>query len=476
MRAASPFRGRRRNPRARGAGALAAFFVAVPVAAQQGAGDLPGPELTLDFTTGVEASDNIDLEREPAGTSTISTTRIGLGYLTRTRSQSLRISGGATLEFGAYADEEVADPGLQSPFLSLAYTRQSRSAELSLTALYSETDIGRERIDLVDLGADGDPDDLIVDQGRRATTRLGVELLLGRGGPVTYGVAFGYTDDRYTDADDPDLNDRTRLSFDQSLGLALSPTTRLVFDLEYSERDENDDEDTFETNVSALVGITQELRSGLTASARFGYSVEEITRTQAGVRDTERDDAPILRFEVAQARPNGSVTAALSRSLDEQGPRSVLTFGRALELPRSSLDATLGITVAENDDQVRFVGRIAYERPLPRGAFSVNLSQEVTSDEDGEYLSTSADVGYRHDLTRLSQISLDLGLAASDALDPDEIDRQRARISLAYSYRLTEDWTFNAGIRHFTSRESDRDPIIENAVFANLSRQFDLLP
>jgi len=125
---------------------------------------------------------------------------------------------------------------------------------------------------------------------------------------------------------------------------------------------------------------------------------------------------------------------------------------------------------------MRLVGELAYDRPTRRGGLTLRLSQEVTSDEDTDYLLASADIGYRHELTRLSQISLTLGLSASDAVDPDETDHQRARLEVAYSRRLTEEWSFNAGIRHLTARESDRGPIVENAVFANVSRRFDLLP
>ncbi|KPQ10389.1 MAG: Surface antigen [Rhodobacteraceae bacterium HLUCCA09] len=465
-----------RRSRPRGALTLAVVLSALPAAAQQGAETVPGPVLRLDVTSGVTASDNIDREREPAGTSVLSQTNLRATYDARTRTERLTISGGVQLEFGAYADEEIADPGLKSPFLRVAYQRRTRSAQLSLDAAYSVVDVGRERVEFEDLDGDGDPDDLILDRGTRAATRLGAGLVLGRDGPATYSAELGYADTRYSDTTDPDLNDSVTLTFDQGLSLALTRTTRLLLDLDYRERDEDDAEETFESNIAATVGLSHAWNTGLSVSARLGYSVEEITRTRGGARSTERQDAPVFSMSLSQQRPNGEITASLSRQLGEQGTRTTLRFGRALELPRSSLDASLGITAGESDDDLRLVGNLAYSRPTPRGALTLRLSQQVSSDEDTDVFSTVANLGYRHELSRLSQVSLSLGLAATDAVDPDETDRQRTSLQVAYSRRLTEDWNFNLGLRHSTSRETGLDPIIENAVFATVSRRFDLLP
>ncbi len=454
---------------------LGALLAGRPGVAQQEAVDLPGPELRLDVATGLVVSDNIERARDPAGVSSVSDTRFDLVYDTRTRSQRFTLEAGATLEFGAYADRETADPGLKSPFFSVAYLRESRGAALALQASYRLVDNGLERTVAADPDGEGNPRDLIVDQGTRATSRFEASLALGRDAPLGYAATLRYAERRYFDTTDPDLTDRRTLSFDQALRASLSRTTGLVFDLDYSERDEDDAEATFERNVAALVGLDHRTAGGLTASARFGYSVEEITRTRGGRRKTDRQDSPVLTFSLAQARPNGEITAALTRSLGEQGTRTTLRLGRELELPRGRLEADLGATVGETDEELRLVGRLAYDRPTRRGGLTLRLSQEVTSDEDTDYLLASADIGYRHELTRLSQISLTLGLSASEAVDPDETDYQRTRLEVAYSRRLTEEWRLNAGIRHLTGRESDRDPTVENALFANLSRRFDLL-
>lgn len=445
---------------------LAALIAALPVLAQQSGESLPGPDVTLDVTSGVVVSDNIERRRDPAGTSAVSTTRLDLAFSSRTRAQELTLRAGARLEFGNYADEDTADPGVQSPSLSLGYTRESRDAALSLGADYALRELDTEREE-VEGG-----EDLIIDQGQLETRRLSADLALGRDGPVTYTAALSFSDRLYSDTTDPDLNDQVSAAFDQRLSLALNRATRLEFSLNYRERDEDDAEDTLETNAAARIGLNVRARSGLTASGSLGVSVEEVT--QDG--ETDRQEAPVLSLSVTRPRPDGSLSASVTRSLDEQGSRTTLQFGRALALPRGSLDGTVGLTVGETDDTLRLIGSLGLDRPMPRGALSLSLSQEVNADEDSDFVRTSVGLGYTHELTRLSQLSLSMDLSAVDAVSPDEADRQRTRVQLAYRRQLTEDWSLNTGVRHLTARESDLDPIIENAVFANLSRRFDLRP
>lgn len=449
---------------------LAGLIAALPVAAQQGAEDLPGPDLGLTVSTGLVVSDNRERERDPEGTSTVATTGFDLVYDTRTRNERFTARAGATLEFDSRDDANTSGDTLQSPFLTLAYQRQSKRADLSLNARYSETDVGFAREE------DEDGTELIVDQGTRTSTSLAASLTLGRDAPVTYDAALRYAERSYTDTTDPDLTDQRSFGIDQGLSLALNPTTRLTFDLAYRERDEDDAEDTLERNTTARIGLTTEARSGLQAAIRFGYSVEEITRTRNGARDTTRQDAPVLAFSAVQPRPNGTISADLTRRLDEQGSRTTLRFGRDLELPVGRLSGDLGVTIGENDETLRLVGSLDYVRPLRRGDLSLRLSQQVTSNADSDFLRTSAALGYRHELTPLSQVALNLDLSASDALDADETDRQQMRLRVTYSRSLTEDWQFNVGLRHLTARESGLDPIVENAVFANVSRRFDILP
>jgi len=449
--------------------AALAMALGLGAEAQQTPDEPPGPKLTFDLTSGVTVSDNIDRERDPDGAAARFSTDAVLSYDTRTRTQRFNAQAGASLEADT-DDADTDDAAIESPFLSLAYLREARGARLSLEAAYREQDNG-----LATETAD-DGTDLIVDQGVRATTRLGGEIAFGEGGPAAYTARLSFDERRFLDTDDPDLTDQTRVALDQSLALALTPTTRLVFDASYSERDEEDAEDTFVSLATVQAGLTAEARSGLTLSARLGVSVREETQTILGRRSTDRTETPVFSLSLEQPRPNGSLSAEFSRRVQGDGARSRLSFGRALDLPRGSLSARLGLTTADTDDELRLFGDLSLARPFPSGSLTLGLSQSVSSTEDTDILRTSARLGYAHTLTRLSELSLQMNLSATDSVAEAEPDRQRVQLDLAWRRRLTEDWRFSAGYRHLTARETGEDPTIENAIFANVSRRFDLRP
>jgi hypothetical protein len=449
--------------------ALLAAALGSAAGAQQSADELPGPALTLDLTSGLVFSDNIERERDPEDGAARFTTDATLTYDTRTRNQRFTAQAGASLE----ASTDAADgdhAAIDSPFLSLAYLRENRSARLSLDASYREQDNGLS----TETADDGS--DLIVDQGVRVSTRLGGEIAIGVDGPATYTAALRFNEQRFRDTDDPDLNDQTRVALDQTLALALTPTTRLVFDASYSERDEDDLEETFVTEATVRAGLTARTRSGLTLGARLGVTVREETQTLFGLRATERTEEPVFALSLEQARPNGTVSAELSRRVEGDGARSRLSFGRALDLRRGSLSARIGVTTADTDDELRLFGDLSLSRPFRRGDLTLGVSQSVTSSEDTDVFRTSARIGYVHTLTKLSDISLRMNLSAADSVVETEPDRQRVQIDLAWNRRLTEDWRLSAGYRHLTARESGEPPTIENAIFANVSRRFDLRP
>jgi hypothetical protein len=463
----------RRRARRRAALLFGAAAIFTPVFAQQ-AEDVAGPDLRFRLSSGLATSDNLDREEDPPGQSTVLRTTGEVLFDTRTRREQFSLRAGADLEFGVYANDilEEDNAGLNNPFLQLDYARQSRRAEIGFTASYRETDVG------VDVEEDFDGTDLIVDQGTRISTRFGADLTLGRDAPATYIAALRYDDRRFEDTEDPDLTDRTRLAFDQSLALDITRTTQVVFSLDYIEIDEDDEFDTFETNVDARIGLRYRARTGLTAQANIGYSRDE---TEVDLPDgslTLTEEAPVFGFGVTQPWRGGTVGLDFDRTVSDAGARSRLTVSRAVELPRGAFSATAGLTIGDDDDEPRFIGGLSYTEDLRRGRLALNFSQEVgeDDDDDGEFLRSRFGIDYAHRLSRISQIALQMDLSATDEFGDEADDRQQLRAQVVFRRQLTEDWSFNTGYRHFNSRASDRDPIIENEIFANVSRTFVLLP
>lgn len=434
----------------------------------------PGPDLRLDFSSGLLVSDNVEGLREPEGTSTLWQNSVALSFDSITRTESFSARAGLMLQTGRYADQieqrELEQNALQDPFVTLSYGRSTRDAGVDLSASYRERDNGLEEVDLIDAQS------LVIDQGRRSDLELEAGVEIGREAPLGFSAEAGYRERRFFDTTDPGLTDEDIARIEAGVSVRLSPTMRLTFASSYAERDEHDPEDTIETNTANRVGLSFRNRGGLSGSASIGYQADETTRTIDGDRVTDREDEPVLSFSLTQARPDGSITASLSQRVVSTGPRTDLLVGRSLDLPRAELSASLGVSVGDEGDSVSGIGQLSYVQPLPRGRLSASARQSVATDDGDDELFTSASLGYSHDLSRLSSVDLSLGVSAVESLEEDGIDRQRVSASVSWNRQLTEDWSFNMGYRHSTQRETDEDPIIENAVFANFGRSFDIRP
>ena len=436
--------------------------------------ELPGPDLRLDFSSGILVSDNIEGLREPEGTSTLWQNSVALSFDSVTRTETFSARAGLMLQTGRYADQieqrELEQNVLQDPFVTLSYGRDTRDAAVDFSASYRERDNGLEEVELLDSAS------LVIDQGRRSDLALEAGLEIGRDAPIGFSAEAGYRERRFFDTTDPDLTDENIARIEAGVSVRLSPTLQLTFSSSFAERDEDDVVDTVETNTANRLGLSFRGRGGLSGSASIGYQVDETTRTVAGDRVTEREDEPVLSFSVAQARPDGEITASLAQRVVSTGPRTDILLGRSLDLPRAELAASLGVSVGDEGDSVSGIGQLSYVQPLPRGRLSASARQSVATDDGDDELFTSASLGYSHDLTRLSSVALTLGLSAVESLEDEGTDRQRVSASISWSRQLTQDWSFNMGYRHSTQRETDEDPIIENAVFANFGRSFDIRP
>jgi hypothetical protein len=452
-----------------GAGAavtLAAGLAGAPQALAQ-----DGGQIIVDYAAGVLASDNYELITNPSGTSTILFNDVAVAYENRTSVENFRLGTGFRLETGDYADTPDDGGGLTSPFAELVYGRVGRDSALSFAARYRETDVG-----LSDDVIDGQ--DLIFDSGTRQETSVNLGLDLGRSAPISFTGGLTYIDRRYVDTTNPDLDDGTFARARAGLSFRLNPNTSLDVSTEYFERDEDDDVNTFETNVLYAFGLTHQTRGGLTASVSGGFQTSEVTQDVNGSRETRVEEEPVVRFNLSQQRPNGAISAGFVQRVTDTGLQADLFVGRSLSSPRGAFDASIGVGYAENADTYSGIGSVRWTRSLPQGRFEISFDQRLETDDiDDDVLRSTAGVLFTQDLTRLSSLTLDIDVSAQEAVDADGTDAQRLRASLVYSYRLTDDWSLNTGYRHQTSRESDESsPTIRNEVFANIGRSFNIRP
>lgn len=456
------------HPRARRA-ALGAAVVAVALSTAARGQEPPGPRVVLDLSAGALASDNYSGVADPSGTTTVAFGDVALGVESRTAREELSLRTGFRLEAGDFADEPDFDGGLTRPFAQLGYVRRGRDDTLRFSVRYQEEDIGTSDDVL-------DSDDLVLGGGTRQSSTVDLGFETGASAPLGLSATLRRSDRQFVDATDPTLNDALLLDAAARVSFRLNRTASVDVSVEYSERDESDAADTFETNNFYGLGLTQQTAGGLRATATAGYQTSEVRRTLDGDRITDTDERPVLRLDLAQERRNGTITAALGQDLRETGLQTDLTVGRNLVLPDGSLSARAGVAYAEDAEDLSLVGALDWARELPRGRLVLSLDQRIETEDDADFLQSTAGLSLAQDLTSLSALSLSVDVTAREALDDADGDRQRLRASVTYSYRLTQDWSLNTGYRHLSSRGSDVETITENEVFASIGRRFNLRP
>lgn len=458
-----------------GAVAVLVGLWSTPVAPQ--AGDaLPGADFYLDLSSGLVVSDNFDRVVAPSGTTTLLRNSVELGYESITQRERIGLFAGTDYDLGDFPDDPTgSDEGFNNPFASILYGRTTRNDEVTFRASYAENDVStgnRLEDDLVD-----DNTDLSASTGRRQDTRASLDFTIANDAPLGARGRIDYAGRRFLDVDDPDLEDRDVYSGELFLRFAPTRSTQVSVGGRYEERQTDDEADTVETDSSFGIGITHRTAGNtvLEASAGAARNREEATRAD-GSRASDESVRPVFGLAAERDLRDGSLRLSLDQALTDEGLRSELQFGRNRGFRVSSLAWRLGVSVNDTEG-ANAIGAVTYVRETPQGTFSIDLTQRVLTDtDDGDILRTDLGLGWNRSLTELSSLSLDLSLSRSEAFDEDITDRSRLRGELAYRYTLTEDWNLNTGYRYFVSTRTDREDIVENEVFANVSRRFNLRP
>ena len=446
-------------------------------ATPQASDDLPGADFYLDLSSGLVLSDNFDRVEEPSGTTTVFRNSAEIGFESITQRERIGLFARTDYDLGEFPDDTTGtDEGFNNTRARLLYGRSTRNDDFSFEASYAENDVSSgNRLDDEDLASDNT--DLVDSAGLRQDSAASVGFTLGREGPFGVTGDLGYRGRRFIDTDDPDLEDRDVYFSEVFLRFAPARDTEISFGGSYEERQTFDAADTFETDTFVGVNIARQMREGtvLEASAGVARNLEEVTRAD-GVRISDEDVRPVFGLAAERQLPDGSVRLSLDQRLTDEGLRSELQIGRNRGFRDSSLAWRIGVS-ANDAEGANAIGAVRYVRETPQGTFSVDLSQRVLTDtDDGDTLRTDFGLGWDRTLTRLSSVSLDLTLSNSEAFDEDVDDLSRGIAEIAYRYRLTEDWNLNTGYQYYVSTRTDRDDIVENRIFANVSRRFNLRP
>lgn len=460
---------------------IAALTLTIPTIAssQGGAGTSATPtaptggvQVDLGLRTGLSVDDNFKLTPGGgAGTSTISDTNLSFGLSNITQNQSLSLTAAGVLRFAHIPGRSIA--GLEDPSVKFKYALDASNSRLSIDASFRHADrefldpFQVEREQQLNLGLSGNGGTV-----EWRTARLTYET--GLNDPIGLRLDLAHSDLNYANVPGASLFDSKTNSIGVTGTFALSQVTKLSASAKQTAYDAQDVFQTSRDTTDINFGLTTDISASLRLNAQVGYTT--IDTDQLGI-GTNRSG---LTSSVGLARQlvNGSATVNLASTLNANGDRTTLSFGRTLQLPTGNLSASVGLTQGPAGG-IDTVGTVTYDRTLKTSNYTVSLTRAATTNNtNAEIIDTRLAVGYGYQINNDSRfdVTLDWG-RQEDGGNGAVPTVQRTNIRAAYTRALTSDWNLQGGV--LLRRLSDSSVVGDaqsNSLFVTLDRSFSFRP
>lgn len=462
----------RRGQTGTGTACIAAAFTAA--AGMSAAQEAPGGGLILTFGVGlgVSVTDNEALADPSEGATTLLDTDFTFGLISETRTTSLE----AAVGFGAeYRDEPGSDGAFDvtSPTGSIRYERLGANSVFSAGARLT-----RDRLDetvLTFLDEDLNPVDLVFDAGSLQRLRADASLVFGIEGPFGATLSTSVDDRDYIDTADPELYDRRTLTASAGVRLQFSEVATGRASIGITQFDADDALQTERTTYVLGAGVDYAVSPVTTVSVDANY-----TQIEESLLGIALDPVDAVGFSVGAVRdlPNGTITGTLSRDVNTDGTtRNLVSFGRALALPRGSLSFGAGYSFSDTGED-SFLANLDVVRDLPDGSLRASLAQTVAQNDDEEdTLVSRLSLGYTRDINSVSDIRFGLGLGRTEDLSGANAGiTTRANLEVVYTRDFVADLDWSVGYRARYIDEPGTSSRVSNSVFTRIDRSFSIRP
>ena len=410
--------------------------LALPVTAQD---RIPGGRLlTFGISTGLDASDNPDLDNE-GDPEIAASTDLSLELLAATPTERFELGTNFGLDARAGGDPNEDDLTLSDPNASFLYGRQSRASELIIAGQVESEELDSRNpleFNLDDLVGFEDEEELqeliaaneIPDDARRLTFNLNSSLETGRNAPLGIAYGLGLSGERYTNAPDA-FEDETQLSAGLGLRFTLSDITEATLALQAARTLEDEQEQ---------------------------FTVD---------------------FDIGQERPAHDLGTSLGLVSENGELRTSLSLTGAIRRPTTVVSGEIGLTRADSGD-LALTGSTALTHEITRTQdLTFNLRRQVTQLDDldtgaadRERVVTSLQANYAYDVTSLWQLGLNARFTSATVVsDSDERDTY-GEIGAGLDRSLTEDWSLNVELTHRFETNSDGPDARSNTISVSLDR------
>jgi hypothetical protein len=425
------------------------------------AGQAADPLLTATVSQRFEVDTNFGLDDPRPGTSYFADTRLALGLLQETPTQTFALGFNTGLR-ALWEAEEDFEFTVASPSTATATYGQ----EWATGAIDSLFRYRQQRVDFrrpldeffdPDLGEILTPDDPSQREGdtteRRFDARIGLDL--AQDAPSSYSLGLDATRIDYSD---PATNrtPRDTIRGDGVWSLRLNPVLSAALAGGYYYYTADNVQDTEIREWEADAGFIYEPSAILRTTLGFGYADRE-QRERLGPGGTGPR-------EVVESN-TGFVTRASVR----------------YDFEEVVVDGNLRISTAAPDTRVS--GDIRARYPLPRGQVTGRLFQRFAGGDAGDEIRVSGlGVGLVQDIDRLSRVRFDFAFSRRENQDdPTDPDADRFDFTTSYAYDITETVSASVGYRLRRLDEESLpgnpgDNATSHAVFVEIARAFETRP
>jgi hypothetical protein len=410
--------------------------------------EVGGPRLSAELTQSFVADSNLDLDDPNPGTSYYADTRVILGLLNQTETQTFALGIDTGLRALWQAEEDFEFTFASPTTATLDYGNEWASGSADVFLSYTQTDLDTTLFEDQDLDSPnpGDLREISADATERRYDG-GFDLAFATDSPSSYELSLDATRFDYSGRTDgsEDETPRSTVAGEAVWLLELNPIVTGTLTGGYSYYTADNRAETEIRQAEVVAGAVYEPNEVLSLSVGAGYGTYERQQLVGGTRETLDDDSGY-----------------------------VLTAGMRYLFEEVTLNADARLTNAA--PQTRLSGTVRAVYPLPNGALSGRVFQRYGGGDTGEEIRvTGAGIGLTHEINQVSSLEFDVNLAKQQNFDSDEADIDRLNFVATYSYALTELVTANVGYR-FRSRDQDPESATSNAVFVEIGRLFETSP
>ncbi|SPH24094.1 hypothetical protein DEA8626_03143 [Defluviimonas aquaemixtae] len=436
--------------------------------AARGAGGL---QFDINVNSKLSYDDNFQLQPRSPGSTTIFDNSVDLNLSSVTSVQDFNVNASGVFRYAEIPGRSIS--GFEDPTIRLGYRLDGVNSRLTFNGRYRNVD--REFLDPFQVEQEEQQSNIFVDDGGTVEfTTAALSYQTGLNDPLGFTVSLDHDQRDYSNVTNARLFDRETNSANLTATLKVSPVTQLRAQAGITEFSADDAVGTERRTTDYSIGVVQDIDPTLVLDARLGRTeIDTDTNTGSSNRSGATGAATLTK-----TLSNGTVFASIDSTVNQNGSRNSLRFGRSLQLPSGSFNASVGgIDTPSGNNYV--IGSLGYTHQLKTSNINVSINRNVSTNSLSEdVLDTRVSVGYGYEINNNSRLNVALNWGRSESAGIGGAPTvERTSLRATYSHALTQDWDLTGGVlvrrRSASTATGDAQ---SNSVFVTLDRSFNFRP